>query len=319
MLARAAAELAPHDVAFYLRDLAAAFHSYYAAERFLVDDARAGARAHGPAGRHARRCCATRCAVLGVSAPASAMAREAAAGRSWTGMNGRSARPAQRGGFVMGLIVGLLLGLALALAVALYVTKAPVPFVNKVPQRTPEQDAAEAERNRNWDPERAAGQQAGSARVGRPSPCRRSPRRHRAKPPAVAEPRRSRRATRRPSCPARSRRRSPSRRGRPNPGVDPFIYFVQAGAFSKPEDAEQQRAKLAMLGYAAKVTEREQSGRTMYRVRLGPYQGRDEAESTQAKLQSRWRNRRAGARGTLKRAARPLDPNATEHTKGKLQ
>src|SRR5688572_23627585 len=59
---------------------------------------------------------------------------------------------AQRGGFVMGLIVGLLVGLALALAVALYVTKAPVPFVNKVQQRTPEQDAAEVERNKNWDP-----------------------------------------------------------------------------------------------------------------------------------------------------------------------
>ena len=39
MLQRAAAGLAPHDVAFYLRGLAAAFHSYYAAERFLVDDA----------------------------------------------------------------------------------------------------------------------------------------------------------------------------------------------------------------------------------------------------------------------------------------
>ena len=39
MLQRAAASLAPHDVAFYLRGLAAAFHSYYAAERFLVDDA----------------------------------------------------------------------------------------------------------------------------------------------------------------------------------------------------------------------------------------------------------------------------------------
>jgi len=38
MLAGAAAGFAPHDVAFYLRDLAAAFHSYYAAERFLVDD-----------------------------------------------------------------------------------------------------------------------------------------------------------------------------------------------------------------------------------------------------------------------------------------
>jgi arginyl-tRNA synthetase len=38
MLAGAAAGLAPHDVAFYARALAAAFHSWYAAERFLVDD-----------------------------------------------------------------------------------------------------------------------------------------------------------------------------------------------------------------------------------------------------------------------------------------
>jgi hypothetical protein len=35
MLSGAAASLAPHDVAFYLRDLAGAFHSYYAAERVL--------------------------------------------------------------------------------------------------------------------------------------------------------------------------------------------------------------------------------------------------------------------------------------------
>ena len=39
MLTAAAKDLAPHDVAFYLRDLAAAFHTYYAAERFLGDDA----------------------------------------------------------------------------------------------------------------------------------------------------------------------------------------------------------------------------------------------------------------------------------------
>jgi arginyl-tRNA synthetase len=39
MLRSAAAGLAPHDVAFYLRELGAAFHSYYAAERFLLDDA----------------------------------------------------------------------------------------------------------------------------------------------------------------------------------------------------------------------------------------------------------------------------------------
>ena len=52
----------------------------------------------------------------------------------------------------MGLIVGLLVGLALALGVALYVTKVPVPFLNKVHQRSAEQDAAEIEKNKNWDP-----------------------------------------------------------------------------------------------------------------------------------------------------------------------
>jgi arginyl-tRNA synthetase len=39
MLAGAARDFAPHDVTFYLRELAAAYHSYYDAERILVDDA----------------------------------------------------------------------------------------------------------------------------------------------------------------------------------------------------------------------------------------------------------------------------------------
>ncbi|HWH81116.1 MAG TPA: hypothetical protein VNU71_02655, partial [Burkholderiaceae bacterium] len=58
----------------------------------------------------------------------------------------------QRGGFAIGLVIGLLIGLALALGVALYVTKVPIPFVNKVPQRSADQDAAELEKNRHWDP-----------------------------------------------------------------------------------------------------------------------------------------------------------------------
>ena len=75
MLARAAAELAPHDVAFYLRDLAAAFHAYYAAERFLVDDA-ALARARMALLAATAQVLRNALAVLGVSAPQS-MAREA--------------------------------------------------------------------------------------------------------------------------------------------------------------------------------------------------------------------------------------------------
>ena len=38
MLSSAAADFSPHDVTFYLRELSAAYHSYYDAERILVDD-----------------------------------------------------------------------------------------------------------------------------------------------------------------------------------------------------------------------------------------------------------------------------------------
>jgi cell division protein FtsN len=60
---------------------------------------------------------------------------------------------------------------------------------------------------------------------------------------------------------------------------------VQAGAFSRPEDAEQQRARLGLIGQTAKVSEREQAGRTVYRVRVGPFPTREEADGLQLKLQ----------------------------------
>ncbi len=68
LLQRAVAGLAPHDVAFYLRDLAAAFHSYYAAERFLVQDA-ALARARLALLAATAQVLRNALAVLGVSAP----------------------------------------------------------------------------------------------------------------------------------------------------------------------------------------------------------------------------------------------------------
>lgn len=76
MLERAAAEHAPHDVAFYLRDLAAAFHSYYASERFLVDDP-ALARARMALLAATAQVLRNALGMLGVSAPTS-MSRAAA-------------------------------------------------------------------------------------------------------------------------------------------------------------------------------------------------------------------------------------------------
>jgi arginyl-tRNA synthetase len=68
MLTEAAAGLAPHDVAFYLRELAGSFHSYYAAERFLVDDAEL-TRARLALLTATRQTIHNALAVLGVSAP----------------------------------------------------------------------------------------------------------------------------------------------------------------------------------------------------------------------------------------------------------
>jgi arginyl-tRNA synthetase len=68
VLANAAASLAPHDLTFYLRGLAGAFHSYYGAERVLGDDA-ALTRARIALLVATRQVIRNALAVLGVSAP----------------------------------------------------------------------------------------------------------------------------------------------------------------------------------------------------------------------------------------------------------
>jgi arginyl-tRNA synthetase len=68
MLAQAAADFAPHDVTFYLRELAAAYHSYYDAERILVEDA-AAQKARLALVAAVRQVLHNGLGLLGVSAP----------------------------------------------------------------------------------------------------------------------------------------------------------------------------------------------------------------------------------------------------------
>jgi len=191
----------------------------------------------------------------------------------------------QRGGFLVGLVVGLLIGLAAALAVALYVTKVPLPFINKVPQRTAEQDAAEVERNKNWDPNAALGSKAPAkpaATGGAPPPV--LPPAPSPAPVTAAAP---------PPAASVASAPKPAR-----PGAGGLIFFAQAGAFTRADDAEAQRAKLALLGLDARITEREQAGRTVYRVRIGPFEARAQADAAIEKLQA------AGVDSTLVRVER---------------
>jgi arginyl-tRNA synthetase len=68
MLTAAAQDFAPHDVTFYLRELAASYHSYYDAERILVDD-EATKLARLALVAATRQVLHNGLAVLGVSAP----------------------------------------------------------------------------------------------------------------------------------------------------------------------------------------------------------------------------------------------------------
>lgn len=202
-------------------------------------------------------------------------------------------RSAQRGGFLIGLVVGLLIGLAAALAVALYVTKAPNPFVNKVPARTPTQDAAEAEKNRNWDPNSAlAGRNPAPGASGVVSdPVAPATRPALVAPtvidpvvPATPDPRLAKPGGAASGALAQVPSPRASQVVTSTLSAGAFTYFVQAGAYSRSEDAEQQRAKLAMLGVESRLTEREQGGRMVYRVRVGPFERREDAENAKEKL-----------------------------------
>ena len=194
----------------------------------------------------------------------------------------------QSGNTLVGIIIGVVLGLAAALAVAVYVTKVPVPFLNKGQSRTPEQDAAELRKNRDWDPNAPLyGKNAAKPVTPAPQP----PATDNSQPlsplttipaPAVAGPDKAPPAvTGRPADPL-----GEFATAKAATGTDPFLYFVQAGAFRTPDDAEAQRAKLAIMGFDAKVSEREQAGRQVWRVRVGPFDKKDDADRQKQKLES---------------------------------
>ena len=177
----------------------------------------------------------------------------------------------QQGGTLLGFILGLVVGLAVALVVAVYVTKVPIPFMNKAQSRNAEQDAAEEKKNKDWDP---------NAPLYGKNP---------AKPAAPAEPTDAAPAATPTSGASAEDKKSDDPLGdlaRAKANADPFVYFVQAGAYRNESEAQAQKGKLALKGLASAVSEREQDGRTVYRVRLGPFDSKDDAEGTKKKLDS---------------------------------
>ena len=215
----------------------------------------------------------------------------------------------QRGGTLLGFILGLVIGLTVALGVAMYVTKVPMPFSNKNLSRSAEQDAVEAQKNKDWNPNSAIQAKPASppegAADGAPANAAATPASPAAPavaadpladlvknkslagtPPPAATPQPA--ATQPASQPSSQPAAQPAAPQAPKASnsADPFTYFVQAGAFKSAPDADAQKAKLSMMGIEAKVSEREQAGRIIYRVRSGPFDDKEQAEKIKARLDS---------------------------------
>ena len=153
----------------------------------------------------------------------------------------------QRGNTVIGFVAGLVLGLFIAVAVALYMTKAPVPFMNKV-HRPTENVKTETE-GKLPDPN--------TALYSKPvEPPKVDPGKVNAKTDPKAAPPPPEQAAAKTDAPA---------------AAEPTRYLLQAGAFKTADDADSMRAKLTLLGLDARVFPIEQNGATLYRVRVGPY------------------------------------------------
>ncbi|MFY9184656.1 SPOR domain-containing protein, partial [Limnohabitans sp.] len=198
----------------------------------------------------------------------------------------------QRGGTFLGFIIGLVLGLAVALAVAIYVTKVPTPFSNKNQTRSTDQDVQETEKNKDWNPnsvfqpkppaDAPAAPSAPAADATTDKSASGTTGKSAAEAPK-AEPRPA--VTADPLGDLAKSKSGLSTPATPANAADPFDYVIQVGAYRTSSDADAQKAKLALMGLDAKVSERDQAGRTVYRVRLGPFADKAAAERIRARLE----------------------------------
>lgn len=149
-------------------------------------------------------------------------------------------RPAPRfsaGGTLLGFMAGLIAGLTIAVVVAIFVTRAPVPFLNKAKRSADRLEAPQSE-------------------AATPDP----------NVPLYSRPPDNGPRSTAPTSPV-----APVSPAAPGTADASSSYILQAGAFRNQDDAEGMRAKLALIGYEARVVEAEVDGGPMFRVRVGPY------------------------------------------------
>jgi cell division protein FtsN len=172
--------------------------------------------------------------------------------QDWRSRSTRS-RPAGRGGTLLGVLLGLVLGILIALGVAWYITKAPVPFQSKVVKPAESSDGA--------------------------SPAPNVEPRASAAPPSPLPGKPGEKSQEQPRFDfykmlpgGNDSAATPPEAGKDTGKAPTEPVFLQAGSFQKPTDADNLKARLALMGLEAGVQTAELPGKgTVHRVRLGPF------------------------------------------------
>lgn len=198
----------------------------------------------------------------------------------------------QQGGTILGIIIGLVIGLGIALAVAVTINKTPMPFVDKVgrhgkPDSGPSQIA---DPNKPLYGNKTAAKEAAKEFIKEkePEPA----------PAVVAQPAVATDATKAPvveqAALTDKAKKHEVKTAEPKPADakdtpakpedDKWSYYLQAGAFRDQTDAENMRAKLALMGVEARVSERASENGALFRVRVGPFGAVDAMNKVRGKL-----------------------------------
>lgn len=212
----------------------------------------------------------------------------------------------QRGSTLTGLIIGLIVGLGIAVAVALTITKGASPFTEKTAKSGRPADPApgqamdpnkpmyanrDAAREANKEvTEKAAARNAKPSEPAAPAtpataadPLGQAIASMEAKPAAPAQP-----AVREVHPQAASAAAPAPAAAHAAPaaaaGAGEYVYYLQAGAFRDVSDAEATRAKLALLGFEAAISDRTSDSGVLHRVRIGPYNQVEPMNKARAKL-----------------------------------
>ncbi len=199
----------------------------------------------------------------------------------------------QQGNTLTGLIIGLIVGLAIAVAVALAITKGATPFTEKSGKagKSAEPTAGQvSDPNKPLYGSKDAAREANKQFADKPKPA------PDADPLAkviagLKDPADLKAEGKAPAMPA-SAGDAPAAHELARVAVaradaaadDKVVYFLQAGAFREMSDAENTRAKLALLGFEASISDRASDAGVLHRVRVGPYSQVEAMNKARAKL-----------------------------------